>query len=241
MSSGEWSLAAVHDVLAATVPDARDGRVRARCGGSYGEVADRTRSIAAFLGARGLGVRRERGELERWECGQDAVALVLHNSVEYIEAMLGAFRARAVPFNVNQHYRPAEVGALLADLDTRAVVYHRALGPLVAAACESTPGCDLSRLVLVDVDDGSGVGSPAGQHALRGRGPHAGRGVAAGALARRPLPRLHRRHHGSPQGGAVAPGRHLRVGDGRRRGRDRRVDRRDRHRRRRRVVRGAAR
>ncbi len=156
MSSGDWSLAAVHDVLAATVP-AREMVVCGAVRRSYGEIADRTRSIAAFLGARGLGVRRERGELERWECGQDTVALVLHNSVEYIEAMLGAFRARAVPFNVNQHYRPVEVGALLADLHTRAVVYHRALGPLVAAACESAPGCDISGLVLADVDDGSGV------------------------------------------------------------------------------------
>ena len=37
------------------------------------------------------------------------MALVLNNGTEYIEAMLGAFRARAVPFNVNQHYRPAEL------------------------------------------------------------------------------------------------------------------------------------
>ena len=50
-------------------------------------------------------MRRERGELERWELGQDPVALVLHNCAEYLEAMLGCFRARAVPFNVNQHYR----------------------------------------------------------------------------------------------------------------------------------------
>ena len=231
MSTGEWSLAAVHDVVAAAVPD----REMVVCGAvrrTYGEVAGRTRSLAAFLGARGLGVRRERGELERWESGQDTVALVLHNCAEYLEAMLGAFRARAVPFNVNQHYRPAEVGALLADLDARAVVYHRALGPLVAAACESAPGCDLparARRRRRRV----GRGAAAGQHDLRGRGRHAGRGVAAGAVARRPLPRLHRRHHGPPQGGAVAPGRHLRVGHGRRRGRHRRVDRRDRQRRRR--------
>ena len=108
MTSGEWSLVAVHDVLAATVPQ----REMVVCGDvrrTYGEIADRSRSLAAFLGARGLGVRRERDELERWECGQDTVALVLHNSVDYIEAMLGALRARAVPFNVNQHYRPAEV------------------------------------------------------------------------------------------------------------------------------------
>ena len=165
MTSGDWSLVAVHDVLAAAVP----GREMVVCGATrrtFGEVAARTRSLAAFLAARGLGARRERAELERWEIGQDTVAVVLHNSVEYIEAMLGALRARAVPFNVNQHYRPAEVGALLRDLDTRAVVYHRALGPLVAAACEATPGCELSRLVLVDVDDGSGIAPLAGSTAF---------------------------------------------------------------------------
>ncbi len=155
MSTGEWSLAAVHDVLAETVPE----REMVVCGGTrrtFGEIADRSRALAAFLGSRGLGVRHERDQIERWENGQDTVALVLHNSVEYVEAMLGAFRARAVPFNVNQHYRSAEVGALLADLDTRAVVYHRGLGPLVASACDAA-ALDLAALVLVDVDDGTGV------------------------------------------------------------------------------------
>jgi fatty-acyl-CoA synthase len=150
VGTGEWSLAAVHDVLAAAVPD----REMVVCGPvrrSFGEVAGRTRSLAAFLADRGLGLRRERAELERWESGQDAVALLLFNSVEYVEAMLGAFRARAVPCNVNQHYRPAEMGALLRYLDARAVVYHRALGPLLAEAC------DPSGFVLLDVDDGSGV------------------------------------------------------------------------------------
>jgi fatty-acyl-CoA synthase len=151
---GEWSLAAVHDVLAAAVPD-REMVVWGTVRRTYAEVAARTRGLAAFLGAAGVGIRRERAGLERWESGQDAVALVLHNCAEYVEAMYGAYRARAVPFNVNQHYRPAEVGALLAELDTRAVVYHRSLGPLVAAACD---GAGAGRMpVLVDVDDGSGV------------------------------------------------------------------------------------
>jgi 3-oxocholest-4-en-26-oate---CoA ligase len=148
MTQRDWSLVAVHDVIAATVPD----REMVVCGGvrrTFGEVADRTKSIAAFLGARGLGLRRERSELERWASGQDPVALVLQNGVEYIEAMLGAYRARAVPFNVNQHYRPVEVGALFADVGARAVVYHRRYGPLVEAAC------DTSEVVLIDVDDGS--------------------------------------------------------------------------------------
>ncbi len=150
MTQRDWSFVAVHDVVAATVPD----REMVVCGGvrrTFGEVADRTKSIAAFLGARGLGLRRERSDLERWASGQDPVALVLHNGVEYIEAMLGAYRARAVPFNVNQHYRSAEVGALFADVGVRAVVYHRRYRRLVEAAC------DTSGVVLIDVDDGSGV------------------------------------------------------------------------------------
>jgi fatty-acyl-CoA synthase len=148
MTSGEWSFAAVHDAVASAVPD----RPMLVCGPvrrTYAEVADRTRSIAAFLVGHGLGAHRERAELERWESGQDAVALVLHNGTEYIEAMLGCYRARATPFNVNQHYRPAEVRALFDSIAVRAVVYHRRYGDLVAAACE---GADV---LFVHVDDGS--------------------------------------------------------------------------------------
>ncbi len=83
---------------------------------TFGEVRERSRGLAAFLLQRGVGLRHERDGLERWESGQDAVALVLNNGTEYIEAMLGAYRARAVPFNVNQHYRTAELEALLSDV-----------------------------------------------------------------------------------------------------------------------------
>jgi fatty-acyl-CoA synthase len=146
----EWSFAAVQDVVAESVPD-RDMVVCDGVRRTFGEVAQRTKAIAAFFGSRGLGLHHERDGLERWESGQDPVALVLHNGPEYIEAMLGSFRARAVPFNVNQHYRPAEVRALFADIGVRAVVYHRRYRPLVEAACNP------SEMVLVDVDDGSGV------------------------------------------------------------------------------------
>ncbi len=150
MSLGEWSFVGVHDVVASTVPE-RDMLVCGEVRRTFAEVAARTKAIATFLTARGIGLRRERAELERWESGQDAVALVLHNGVEYIEAMLGCYRARAVPFNVNQHYRPTEVQALFADISVRAVVYHRRYGPLVEAACEAPD------VVFIDVDDGSGV------------------------------------------------------------------------------------
>jgi len=150
MAEGEWSLAAVHDVLAEAVPD----REMLICGDvrrTFGEVRERSQGLAAFLRGRGVGLHREREGLERWESGQDAVALVLNNGAEYIEAMLGAFRARAVPFNVNQHYRRAELESLLGDVGPRAAVYHRRYGPLLAEVVDPTA------LVLIDVDDGSGV------------------------------------------------------------------------------------
>jgi fatty-acyl-CoA synthase len=166
MSSGEWSFVAVHDVVAASVPD----REMLVCGGvrrSFAEVSERTKAIAAFLGRHGLGLRRDRADLQRWECGQDPIALVMHNSVEYIEAMLGAYRARAVPFNVNQQYRSSEIGALITDVGVRGVFYHRRYGALVASACD---GLDAD-VVLVDVDDGSGMeplpGSTNFEHVVR--------------------------------------------------------------------------
>jgi acyl-CoA synthetase (AMP-forming)/AMP-acid ligase II len=150
MAPGEWSLVGVHEVVAAAVPD----REMVICGDTrrtYAEVAARSRGLAAYLLARRVGIERERDQLERWEIGQAPVALVLHNGAEYLEAMLGSWKARAVPFNVNQHYRVGEITALLADVGVRAVVYHRRYGRLVAA------GCDLASVVLLDVDDGSGT------------------------------------------------------------------------------------
>ena len=89
----------------------------------------------------GLGVRRERSDLARWECGQSPVAILLSNCPEYVETMIGAFRARAVPFNVNHHYNAAEVAQLLDQIGAEAVVYHRRLAPLLADAARRTAAC----------------------------------------------------------------------------------------------------
>lgn len=150
MSTTEWSLAAAFDALASAAPG-RDVLVWKSTRRTYADVAARTRGLATFLGRHGVGIRRERAVLERWECGQATVAILLYNCPEYLETMLGCFRARAVPFNVNQHYRPAEVRSLLDMLDAQAVVYHCGLAPLVAAASTARA------MLLLDVDDGSGT------------------------------------------------------------------------------------
>ncbi|NLD77016.1 MAG: AMP-binding protein [Acidimicrobiales bacterium] len=149
----QWALTAVHDVVAEAAPD-RDMVICGSVRRSFGEVRDRSRGLASFLVGAGLGVRRERADLEPWESGQDMVALVLHNSAEYLEAMLGVMRARAVPFNVNHHYRPGEVGDLLVYVGTSGIVYHRRYAPLLAKALGEA-GIQPSSLVLVHVEDGT--------------------------------------------------------------------------------------
>lgn len=144
----EWTLGAVLDAIADAVPD----RVMTVCGdrrSTYAEVSDRTRRLANFLAGRGFGARRERDSLQRWECGQDRVALIMHNDL-YPDMLIGALKARVVPVNVNHQYTPTEAGELLAYLRPRGVIYHRSLGARFAEVL-SAAGAEL----LVSVDDGS--------------------------------------------------------------------------------------
>src|SRR4051794_26882481 len=95
---------------------------------TYGEIAGRSRALAALLPSRRVGAFRERGDLARWECGQDRVALLMYNRPEHVEAILGCWRARVVPCNVNYHYTAAEVADLVQRIGARGVIYDRRLG-----------------------------------------------------------------------------------------------------------------
>src|SRR5258705_8493782 len=104
----EFSVADVHEAIAATGPDAeclvfRDRRL------TWAEVTERTRRLAHHLIDSGLGVHTERFELAGHETGQDHLAIYLHNGNEYLEAMLAAFKARVAPFNVNYRYVAEEL------------------------------------------------------------------------------------------------------------------------------------
>jgi 3-oxocholest-4-en-26-oate---CoA ligase len=148
-AQAEWSLPRVLDVVTEAAPD-REMLVWTSVRRTFADVRQRTRRFAAFLRAHGLGVQRERADLERWECGQSRVAILLSNCPAYIETMVGAWRARAVPYNVNHHYNAREIAALLHQIGSDAVVYHRRLAPLLVDA-------HLAGRVLVHVDDASDV------------------------------------------------------------------------------------
>src|SRR5678815_3456533 len=98
-----FNLATIQEALAAAVPDRecivhRDRRL------SWAAFNERTRRLANYLLGRDLGCHRERDGLANWESGQDHLGIYLYNCPEYLEAMVGAFKARVAPFNVNYRY-----------------------------------------------------------------------------------------------------------------------------------------
>ena len=155
----EWTIGAVLDAIADVVPD----RAMTVCGSrrsTFAESADRTRRLANFLAGKGFGAHRERDALKRWECGQDRVALIMHNDL-YTDMVIGCLKARTVPVNINYHYTPREVAELLDYLQPRAVIYHRALGVKFADVLPPD-----SADLLVSVDDGSTAPQLAGAVSL---------------------------------------------------------------------------
>src|SRR5262249_14887738 len=119
---------------------------------TYAETRSRTNALAAFLISAGFGRVDADPSRPRWSCPQDRVAVLLHNRPEHLEALLGCWRARVVPLNVNYHYTRGEVAALLRAMGARGVIYEHGLGELVR---DVAPDLEL----LLEVDDGSGAAS----------------------------------------------------------------------------------
>jgi acyl-CoA synthetase (AMP-forming)/AMP-acid ligase II len=155
----EWSLAEVHEIVASSIPD-RDMIVWGDHRRSFGEVARRSRALARYLRSRGLGTCRDRADLDRWECGQDRVALLMHNTPEHVESILGAWKARVVPCNVNYHYTAGEIADLLERIGARSVIYERGLGDKLADVAAHLD-------VLIEVADASPAASLPGAVAFQ--------------------------------------------------------------------------
>ena len=143
-----FNLATVNEAVAEAVADRdaivfRDRRI------TYRQLTERTRRFANFLIGHGLGAHTERDALADWESGQDHLGIYLYNGNEYLEAMLGAFKARVAPFNVNYRYVDEELVYLLNDAGTKALVFHSSLAEHVAAIRDRVPTLEL----LIQVND----------------------------------------------------------------------------------------
>jgi len=146
------------DLVEHTV-DVLPDRIALICGErsvTFAELEERSNRLAHHLAAHGIGER-------------DHIAIYSYNSIEYVEAMLAAYKLRAVPINVNYRYVEEELLYLFDNADVVAVVYQAQFAPRIAAVKDRLP---LLRH-LVEVDDGTaapaGTGAVAYEDALSGQ------------------------------------------------------------------------
>lgn len=170
----EFNLADVFDTVANAIGDTecivwRDRRL------TYAEVADRSDRFARFLVSHDLGCHTERGALAGHESGQDHLALYLTNGNSYVEGMIGSYKARVAPFNVNYRYVAEELRYLLDNAQARAIVYGASFASTLAEVLDDLP--KLRLLIQVDDDGGATPLLP---------GAHAYETVVTGGSAGRP-------------------------------------------------------
>src|SRR5262249_4604293 len=144
-------LGVIQELVADLVPD-REAVVWGDRVLTHAGLTARSRRIASALCGLGLGCRTKRRALQPWESGQDHVALYLYNGPEWIEAMYRVLKARAAFVNVNYRYKAEELIYVFTNSDARAVIYHAAFAPTLAAIRDRLP----SLRHLVQVADGSG-------------------------------------------------------------------------------------
>ncbi|BBX03549.1 acyl-CoA synthetase [Mycolicibacterium moriokaense] len=150
-SAPQFTVPAALDTVAAVIGD-RDYVVQGDRRYTYAQILERSNRLASYLRSRGLGVKKERSELAGHEVGQDLLGIYAYNGPEYVESMLGSWRARVAPFNVNYRYVKSELHYLLNDSGATALVYHARFAPRVAEVLPHLPHLR----VLIQIADESG-------------------------------------------------------------------------------------
>jgi acyl-CoA synthetase (AMP-forming)/AMP-acid ligase II len=135
----EFNLADLFEKVVDTVPE-RTALVAGDRRLTFRELDERANRMAHYL--LDVGVRP----------GQH-VGIYSYNRAEWAEAMIGCFKARAVPINVNYRYVVDELRYLFDNAGVAALVFEAEFGPHVASVLPATP--ELRH--LLQLDDGTGT------------------------------------------------------------------------------------
>jgi len=147
----EFAYAGLHEAVAAAHPS-REALVWRGRSFTWAELTERTRRFAGVLAAHGIGRRAEVIDPAPWESAHHHVALYLQNGNPYLEAMVGSWKARAAPVNVNYRYVAEELTHVLTDSAAAVVVYQGCFAERLATVLPQLATAPL----LLRVDDGSG-------------------------------------------------------------------------------------
>lgn len=132
-----YNIADLFEHTVDVVPDRMavvDGDIRI----SYAELDRRANRIGHFLSARGVGK-------------DDHVGIYAENSHEWMEAMLGCLKIRAVPININYRYVEDELAYLISNAELVACFFDEKYARRLANIAGSTTG----PTTYVHIDDGT--------------------------------------------------------------------------------------
>jgi acyl-CoA synthetase (AMP-forming)/AMP-acid ligase II len=163
----QYNIADLYECVADAIPD-KPALVSGATRQSFRELDARANRVAHALVARGVRPG-------------DHVGLYLYNGAEFVEAMLGCFKVRAVPININYRYVEEELAYLFANADLVALFAQRELVPRALAVRDRVP--TLRTIVAVEDDGKPGSGGDvlsyeavlASASSERGFGPRSGR------------------------------------------------------------------
>ncbi len=119
-----WNLATIIENIGDVVPD-RAAIVGAGSSLTYAQLDERANRVADALSTCGVGPG-------------DRVGLVVGNRPAYLEAMLGAFKIRALPVNINLRYTVQELTSLFADTQPSVILHETEMAEQVVAAAAAT-------------------------------------------------------------------------------------------------------
>ncbi len=140
-STRTFNLADLFEVVADACPE-RLAVVAGEVRLTYDELDRRANRLAHHLLDHGVGPGHH-------------VGIYAWNRAEWIEAMLAAYKARAVPINVNYRYVEDELRYIFDNADLAALVFERSFMPRIEAVLPDVPR--LRHLVVVDDQSGSHI------------------------------------------------------------------------------------
>ena len=142
MSPRTFNLADLFEIVVDTIPD-RIALVAGSDRLTYRHLDERAERFAHSLTGLGIGPGAH-------------VGILAHNCAEWAEAMIGSYKARVVPINLNFRYVAPELRYVIDNADLVCLVYERSLSSLVAESLDGSGRAGV--LHLVEIDD---TGEPA--------------------------------------------------------------------------------
>ncbi|MGB3410003.1 MAG: acyl-CoA synthetase [Microthrixaceae bacterium] len=132
-----YNIADLYEHTADVVPDRIaivDGETRL----TYREFDERGNQIGHYLAEQGVGPN-------------DHVGIYAQNSHQWLEAMLGCLKIRAVPININYRYVEEELSYLISNAELVACVFDREYATRLAAVADRSPKLK----TFIHIEDGS--------------------------------------------------------------------------------------